>query len=58
MTLFIFIKSINTEDMIEDVDDYLLPGHLLAQPATHAPNTRAEKPGHTSIHAANSSPGH
>ena len=30
----------------------------MAQPATHAPNTRAEKPGHTSIHAASSDPGH
>ena len=30
----------------------------MAQPATHAPNTWAEKPGHTSIHAASSDPGH
>jgi len=36
---------------------YFLLGHLLAHPATHAPNTLAEKPGHTSMQDWSSSPG-
>lgn len=37
---------------------HFLEGHLLAQPATQAPNTLAENPGHTAIQASSSSPGH
>merc|ERR1719305_1134674 len=37
---------------------HFLVGHLLAQPATQAPNTLAENPGHTAIQASSSSPGH
>ena len=36
---------------------YYFSGHLFAHPDTQAPNTRAEKPGHTSIHACRTSPG-
>merc|ERR1719471_52190 len=37
---------------------HFLVGHLLAQPATQAPNTLAENPGQTAIQASSSSPGH